>query len=160
MSQVVIENPIINSPFDEPTRHFRFSDEGITDETTDGRRTSSYIRPHRKAKEEGVQTTSVRHGVDTRPHRREQACQRHPPPRCTVAQGRLRWRDADYRTFDCLLDRSQPRERNYSSVRTKPLKPPSTLPRWHYQSADAWLANVLLPNDTSDNYYRVRRSTL
>jgi hypothetical protein len=25
MSQVVIENPIINSPFDEPTRHFRFS---------------------------------------------------------------------------------------------------------------------------------------
>jgi type III restriction enzyme len=26
MSQVVIENPIINSPFDEPTRHFRFSE--------------------------------------------------------------------------------------------------------------------------------------
>ncbi len=25
MSQVVIENPIINSPFDEPTRHFLFS---------------------------------------------------------------------------------------------------------------------------------------
>ena len=32
MSQVAIENPIINSPFDEATRHFRFSDEGITDE--------------------------------------------------------------------------------------------------------------------------------
>lgn len=25
MSQVVIENPIINSPFDEPARHFCFS---------------------------------------------------------------------------------------------------------------------------------------
>lgn len=25
MGQVVIENPIINSPFDEPIRHFRFS---------------------------------------------------------------------------------------------------------------------------------------
>ena len=36
MSQVVIENPIINLPFDEPTRHFRFSDEGITDEVTAG----------------------------------------------------------------------------------------------------------------------------
>ena len=36
MSQVVIENPIINSPFDEPTSHFRFSDEGITDEVTAG----------------------------------------------------------------------------------------------------------------------------
>ena len=35
MSKVVIENPIINSPFDEPTRHFRFSDEGITDEIGD-----------------------------------------------------------------------------------------------------------------------------
>ena len=30
MSQVVIENPIINLPFDEPIRHFRFADEGIT----------------------------------------------------------------------------------------------------------------------------------
>jgi hypothetical protein len=25
--QVVIENPVINSPFEEPTRHFRFDDE-------------------------------------------------------------------------------------------------------------------------------------
>ncbi|MDO8430914.1 MAG: hypothetical protein Q7S58_00745 [Candidatus Binatus sp.] len=42
MSQVVIENPIINSPFDEPTCHFRFGEDGITDEKVDGRRTSSY----------------------------------------------------------------------------------------------------------------------
>lgn len=26
--QVVIENPVINSPFAEPARHFRFDDEG------------------------------------------------------------------------------------------------------------------------------------
>jgi len=45
MRQVVIENPIINSPFDEPTRHFRFSDEGITNEVVDGRRISSYFVP-------------------------------------------------------------------------------------------------------------------
>jgi hypothetical protein len=32
MSTVVIGNPVINSPFDEPKRHFRFSDEGITNE--------------------------------------------------------------------------------------------------------------------------------
>ena len=53
MSQVVIENPIINAPFDEPTRHFRFSDEGITDEIVDGRRTSSYFVPIAKPKKEG-----------------------------------------------------------------------------------------------------------
>jgi len=38
--QVVIENPVINSPFDEPRRHFRFSDEGITNQIVDQRRTS------------------------------------------------------------------------------------------------------------------------
>ena len=53
MSQVVIENPIINSPFDEPARHFRFSDEGITDEIVDGRRTSSYFVPIAKPKKKG-----------------------------------------------------------------------------------------------------------
>src|SRR5882724_9321800 len=53
MSQVVIENPIINSPFDEPTRHFRFTDDGITDEIMDGRRTSSYFVPIAKPKKKG-----------------------------------------------------------------------------------------------------------
>jgi type III restriction enzyme len=55
MSQVVIENPIINSPFDEPTRHFRFTDEGITNEEVDGRRTSSYFVPIAKPKKKGKQ---------------------------------------------------------------------------------------------------------
>jgi hypothetical protein len=30
MPQVVIENPVLNSPYKESTRHFKFSDEGIT----------------------------------------------------------------------------------------------------------------------------------
>lgn len=45
MNQVVIENPIINTPFHEPARHFRFTDEGITNEVIDGRRISSYFVP-------------------------------------------------------------------------------------------------------------------
>jgi type III restriction enzyme len=40
-----IENPILNSPFEVPTRHFRFDDEGITDEVADGRRPSQYFMP-------------------------------------------------------------------------------------------------------------------
>ncbi|MBI5234758.1 MAG: DEAD/DEAH box helicase family protein [Deltaproteobacteria bacterium] len=55
MKQVVIENPIINSPFDEPTRHFRFTDEGITNEVVDGRRISSYFVPIAKPKKKGKQ---------------------------------------------------------------------------------------------------------
>jgi type III restriction enzyme len=54
MSQVVIENPIINSPYDEPTRHFRFTDEGITNEIVDGRRISSYFVPIAKPKKKGA----------------------------------------------------------------------------------------------------------
>ena len=55
MSHVVIENPIINSPFDEPTRHFCFTDEGITNEIVDGRRTSSYFVPIAKPKKDSKQ---------------------------------------------------------------------------------------------------------
>ncbi len=55
MSQVVIENPIINSPFGEPTRHFRFTDEGITNEKVHGRRTSSYFIPIAKPRKTGKQ---------------------------------------------------------------------------------------------------------
>jgi hypothetical protein len=28
----VIENPVLNAPYKEPTRHYRFSGEGITSE--------------------------------------------------------------------------------------------------------------------------------
>ncbi len=50
MKQVVIENPILNSPYEEPKRHFRFTDEGITDEIVEGRRVSSYFIPVPRAK--------------------------------------------------------------------------------------------------------------
>ncbi|MGH2600283.1 MAG: DEAD/DEAH box helicase family protein, partial [Dehalococcoidia bacterium] len=55
MEQVVIENPVINSPFVEPARHFRFADEGITNEIVEGRRASSYFVPIPRAKTRGKQ---------------------------------------------------------------------------------------------------------
>ena len=54
MKQVVIENPIINSLFDAPNRHFRFTDEGITDEIIGGRRISSYFVPIARPKKRGA----------------------------------------------------------------------------------------------------------
>ena len=50
MAQVVIINPILNSPFLEPSRHFRFDDDGITNEIVSGRRVSSYFVPIPAAK--------------------------------------------------------------------------------------------------------------
>src|SRR3990172_395694 len=44
-SPVVIENPILNSPYDQPTRHFRFDENGITNEVAEERRPSSYFVP-------------------------------------------------------------------------------------------------------------------
>jgi type III restriction enzyme len=55
MSQVIIDNPVINSPFEEPRRHFRFTDDGITDEIVPGRRRSTYFVPIAKPKLKGVQ---------------------------------------------------------------------------------------------------------
>jgi type III restriction enzyme len=59
MTQVVIENPIINSPYKEPTRHFRFTDEGITNEIVAERRTSSYFVPIARPKKKGQKQDSL-----------------------------------------------------------------------------------------------------
>ena len=55
MGQVVIENPVLNSPFSEPTSHFKFSNEGITNEIINARRTSSYFIPVAQPKKKGKQ---------------------------------------------------------------------------------------------------------
>src|SRR2546421_479553 len=52
----VIVNPIINSPFAEPQRHFKFDDNGITNEIEEQRRISHYFipiaQPKKKSKEQ------------------------------------------------------------------------------------------------------------
>jgi type III restriction enzyme len=53
MKQVIIENPVLNSPFDEPERHFKFTDEGITDEIVEKRRISAYFVPIAQPKKKG-----------------------------------------------------------------------------------------------------------
>ncbi|MBP8293330.1 MAG: hypothetical protein KAX65_11190, partial [Caldilineaceae bacterium] len=55
MAQIVIENPVLNSPFEEPQRHFKFNDDGITDEIAEGRRRSSYFVPIARPRRKGVQ---------------------------------------------------------------------------------------------------------
>ena len=55
MADAVIDNPILNSPFDEPERHWKFERDGITNEIVDGRRVSSYFMPIPKSKRGGDQ---------------------------------------------------------------------------------------------------------
>ena len=54
MSDTVIDNPVLNSPFAEPTRHFRFTDEGITSEVVEGRRSSGYFVPIARPKKQSA----------------------------------------------------------------------------------------------------------
>lgn len=62
MEQVVIENPVINSSFEEPKRHFRFTEDGITNEIAETRRISSYFipvpRPKKKSKQQQLSFTT------------------------------------------------------------------------------------------------------
>jgi type III restriction enzyme len=57
VKQTVIENPVINSPFAEPQRHFRFDEDGITDQIVETRRVSSYFIPIAQPKKKGKQLT-------------------------------------------------------------------------------------------------------
>jgi type III restriction enzyme len=55
VSPVTIENPILNSPYEEPRRHFRFEADGITNEVVAERRVSSYFMPIPATKKRGKQ---------------------------------------------------------------------------------------------------------
>jgi type III restriction enzyme len=45
VGDVVIENPILNTPFAEPTRHWHIGKDGITDQIVEKRRRSTYFIP-------------------------------------------------------------------------------------------------------------------
>jgi type III restriction enzyme len=56
MPQAAIENPVINSPFAEPTRHFFTTDNGeVTPQIAAGRRKSDYLIPIPQPKKRGAQ---------------------------------------------------------------------------------------------------------
>src|SRR6266511_4653018 len=53
--QVTIENPILNSPFEAPGRHFRFDNDGITTDIDEKRRASAFFMPIARARKKGEQ---------------------------------------------------------------------------------------------------------
>jgi type III restriction enzyme len=55
MPQPTIANPILNSPFHEPKRHFYFDEDGITDKIVEARRLSSYFVPVPQPNKKGKQ---------------------------------------------------------------------------------------------------------
>lgn len=55
MADRIIDNPIINSPYRAPDKHFKFDDDGITNEVVVGRRPSQYFVPVPRPRKRGQQ---------------------------------------------------------------------------------------------------------
>ena len=59
-----IEDPILNTPYAVPTRHFRFDDDGITSEVVEQRRSSGYFVPIARSRRQGAQATLTEQTAD------------------------------------------------------------------------------------------------
>ncbi|MGH7721966.1 MAG: BPTD_3080 family restriction endonuclease [Candidatus Dormibacteria bacterium] len=55
MPDELIENPVINSPYSEPARHFVFAEQGITNRVAEGRRPSMHLIPIPAPRKRGPQ---------------------------------------------------------------------------------------------------------
>src|SRR4051812_15337619 len=64
--QILIENPILNSPFEEPRRHYKFDEDGITDEIAEARRPSSSFIPIAAPRKKVKQLTIDTHWTQDR----------------------------------------------------------------------------------------------
>lgn len=60
-------NPILNAPYREPNRHFRFDDDGITNDVIEKRRLSGYFVPipQQKKRDAYDATEAIRQAIRT-----------------------------------------------------------------------------------------------
>ncbi len=150
MPQVVIENPVINSPFSEPARHFRFSDEGITNETVEGRRPSSYFIPIAKPRKKGAQRSLL--GTEWTAERIEEN------RLVNRIRGRVDlWRRGGYvgitPTTRFLLDywTSPDRERKLFFCQIEALETAIYITEVAHRYSDGWIANDLRAANDGSN---------
>lgn len=66
MPPVTITDPILNSPYREPSRHFKFDEEGITNEIVGRRRLSGYFVPIPQPRKKGAQLSFSTEWTDGR----------------------------------------------------------------------------------------------
>ena len=149
MKQVVIENPVLNSPFIEPARHFKFTDDGITDEINTGRRISSYFVPIPRPKKRGKQLVFDTEWTDDRIKENEFI---------NRVRGRVAiWRQGKYpgvtRTTTQLLEywTNPERERKLFFCQIEALETAIYLGEVAKKYGDAWIENQLREANDSSN---------
>jgi type III restriction enzyme len=152
---VVIENPVINSPFDEPQRHFRFGEDGITDEIILGRRQSEYFVPIASPKKRGQRVLFETEWLEER--RKENEFINKVRERVT------RWRQGNHvgmtKTTRALLDywTRDGRDRRLFFCQIEALETAIYLGEIAHKYGDAWIENDLrrAAEDGGSTLYRV-----
>ena len=149
MSQIIIENPVINSPFAEPTRHFRFGNEGITNDIVDERRSSSYFVPIAHPKKKGGQFAFETEWIEERIQENELINR----IRSRVAQ----WRQGGHASVTPTTARllaywtNPDRERKLFFCQIEALETIIYLTEVAHRYGDAWIANALREGNDQSN---------
>jgi len=155
MPDAVIENPILNSPFREPTRHWRFGDAGITNEVVEKRRLSSYFMPVPAEKVRGAQLELETQWTRDRIEENRLINQ----VRERVAAWRsLRWPGVTPTTRRLLeYWTDDERERKLFFCQIEALETAIYLTECATKQGDAWIGNELqrLADDQNPGLYRV-----
>lgn len=149
MADEIIENPILNSPFEEPSRHFKFTDDGITNEIVEGRRLSSYFIPIPRPKKRGKQLQ-----IDTEWTKdRQKDCELVNRIRHRVGM----WRQGDYASVTPTTRRlleywtNPERENKVFFCQIEALETAIYLTEVAKKYGDAWMENDLrTANDTAN----------
>ncbi len=153
MPQVVIDKPIINSPFVEPTRHYRFGDEGITNELVDGRRGSSYFIPIPGPKKKGGQLHIDTEWTRDRIKPNDKVNEiRERVARWRKGSGGVRYRDVTAVTRRLLDYWTDPgRERKLFFCQIEALETAIYITEVADKYGDAWITNHLRDANDSSN---------
>ena len=155
MKQVVIENPVLNSPYKEPSRHFKFAEDGITNEIIEKRRISSYFMPIAKPKKKGRQLSFETEWTEDRIEENEFINQ---------LRGRVSlWRKKDYygitKTSRFLLDywNNPEREKKLFFCQIEALETIIYITEVANKHGDSWIENALRQanQDANPLLYRI-----
>jgi len=149
MPHVVIENPVLNSPFFEPQRHFKFDDDGITDEIVEGRRISSYFIPIPRPKKKGQPSLFETEWTQDRIEENKLVNQ--------IRQRVALWRKGGYvgvtaTTAQLLAYWTNPdRDKKFFFCQIEALETAIYITEVAHRYGDAWIGNALrAANDTSN----------
>ena len=149
MPDTLIENPILNSPYREPTRHFHFGEEGITNEIVETRRPSTYFVPIPPPRKKGKQLVFDSEWTEDRIELNDKVNQ--------IRERVRHWREGDYQgvtqvTRKLLQHWTDPdRENKLFFCQVEALETPVYLTESARKVGDNWIENWLKDANNASN---------